>query len=241
MKELDYMNDTERVISLDTETTGLTAEDKIIEIGAVELLGSLETGRRFHVYINPYPRKVHPDAQRVHGLSDQFLFSKPKFRSVYRDFLDFIGDAPLVIHNARFDMGFLKRELNGVNSEINNPVIDTLELARKMFPGQRATLDALCARFGIDNSNRTLHGALIDASLLAQVFVKLSGRDRLDLRHSSPDDMDQTVDNMTPLNTRVFRESRGVVAPTEGEIAAHESFIKKNIPESLWAEIIQKR
>ena len=168
-----------REIVLDTETTGFdpATGDRIVEIGAVELINHLPTGRTFHVYINP-ERAMPKEAFEVHGLGDDFLRDKPKFAEVARDFIDFIGeDARLVIHNAQFDMKFLNAELKTVGRPIMpySRAVDTLEIARNKFPGAQNSLDALCRRFRIDNSNRTLHGALLDSELLAEVYLALQG------------------------------------------------------------------
>ena len=167
-----------REIVLDTETTGFDPEsgDRIVEIGAVELSGHVPTGRTFHEYIDP-ERSMPQDAFEVHGLGDDFLRGKPKFAQVGRQFLDFIGDAKLVIHNAAFDMKFLNAELKwmGLPAIPWERAIDTLDIARRRFPGSPASLDALCRRFGIDNSSRTLHGALLDSEILAEVYLELIG------------------------------------------------------------------
>ena len=167
-----------REIVLDTETTGLDPEtgDRLVEIGAVELYGHVPTGKTYHQYINP-ERDVPQEAVDVHGLTFDFLRDKPLFRDVANDFLAFIGDAKLVIHNAAFDMKFLNAELKW-QSKPQIPwerAIDTLEIARKKFPGSPASLDALCRRYGIDNSARTLHGALLDSEILAEVYLELIG------------------------------------------------------------------
>lgn len=167
-----------REIVLDTETTGLDARktDRLIEIGCVELINRIPTGREYHVYINP-ERDVPAEAERVHGLSTAFLADKPVFKAVYREFLAFIADDTLVIHNAAFDIGFLNAELE----RVGNPalgfdrVVDTLALARRKHPAGPNTLDALCKRYGIDNSQRTRHGALLDSLLLAEVYIELLG------------------------------------------------------------------
>ena len=167
-----------REIVLDTETTGFDPEtgDRIVEIGAVELMGHVATGRTYHQYINP-ERTMPDEAFQVHGLGDDFLGDKPKFAEVGRAFLDFIGDAKLVIHNAAFDIKFLNAELKwmGLPQIPWDQAIDTLEIARKKFPGSPASLDALCRRFSIDNSSRTLHGALLDSEILAEVYLELIG------------------------------------------------------------------
>lgn len=167
-----------REIVLDTETTGFDPEtgDRIVEIGAVELLNHMPTGKTYHQYINP-ERSMPQEAFEVHGLGDEFLADKPKFVAVGQAFLDFIGDAKLVIHNASFDMKFLNAELSWVKlPQIPfDRAIDTLAMARSKFPGSPATLDALCRRFNIDNSARTLHGALLDSEILAEVYLELIG------------------------------------------------------------------
>ena len=167
-----------REIVLDTETTGIDPADghRIVEIGCVELEGLMPTGKTFHVYINPQ-RDMPSGAYEVHGLSAEFLSGYPVFADHVEAFLDFIGDAPLVIHNAGFDMRFLNAELAMVGRPVLplNRAIDTLAIARKTFPGAQNSLDALCRRFGIDNASRTLHGALLDSELLAEVYLELKG------------------------------------------------------------------
>ena len=166
-----------REIVLDTETTGLDpTTHRIVEIGCLELINHVSSGRNFQRYLNP-ERDIPPDAFDVHGLSDEFLSDKPLFANVVDAFLDFIGDSPLVIHNARFDIGFINAELDRIDRpglEISRS-IDTVELARRKQPGAPANLDALCRRFGIDNSGRQNHGALLDAELLSEVYLELMG------------------------------------------------------------------
>lgn len=167
-----------RDIILDTETTGLDPRSghRIIEIGCLEMRDKVLTGEKFHIYINP-ERDVPHEAYRVHGISSEFLQDKPLFKEVADDFMRFVDGGRLVIHNAPFDLKFLNYELSllGLSSLEGMEVIDTLPMARKKYPGARASLDALCKRFKIDNSNRTLHGALLDAELLAEVYVELTG------------------------------------------------------------------
>ena len=167
-----------REIVLDTETTGFDPEagDRIVEIGAIELVGHVPTDKQFHVYLDP-ERAMPQEAFEVHGLGDDFLRGKPKFAEVGQAFLDFIGDANLVIHNAAFDMKFLNAELKWMKLPPipYDRAVDTLEIARRRFPGSPASLDALCRRFGIDNSARTLHGALLDSEILAEVYLELIG------------------------------------------------------------------
>jgi DNA polymerase-3 subunit epsilon len=167
-----------REIVLDTETTGMdpVQGDRLVEIGCVEVENQLPTGKTFHVYINP-ERDVPAEAVAVHGITAEFLKDKPTFGEVVGDFVDFIGDSRLVIHNAEFDMKFLNAELKmfGFPTMDMRRATDTVKIAREKFPGSPANLDALCRRFGIDNSNRTLHGALLDAQLLAEVYLELMG------------------------------------------------------------------
>jgi DNA polymerase-3 subunit epsilon len=182
-----------RQIVLDTETTGLKPEDghRIIEIGALELVDRSLTGRQFHKYLNP-ERAVDAEAVEVHGLSDEFLEDKPKFAEIAEEFVEFIRGAELIIHNAAFDVGFLDSELARLAAPVRiedvAQVLDTLELAREMHPGQRNNLDTLCRRYEVDNSNRTLHGALLDSELLADVYLLMTGGQvdlGLDLSHRS--------------------------------------------------------
>ena len=167
-----------REIVLDTETTGLDPAEghRVVEIGAVELLNHMPTGRTYHQYLNP-ERLMPPEAFEVHGLSDDFLRDKPLFRQVGRDFLDFIGDSRLIIHNAAFDMKFLNAELATAGLPRLGPdrALDTVQIARQKFPGSPASLDALCRRFGVDNSGREKHGALLDSEILADVYLAMTG------------------------------------------------------------------
>lgn len=173
-----------RQIVLDTETTGMNQLGAhyeghcIIEIGAVELINRRYTGNNFHIYIKP-DRSVDPDAIKVHGITDEMLADKPEFKEVAQDFLDYINGAELLIHNAPFDVGFMDYEFRKLNLNVKTDdiclVTDTLQMARQMYPGKRNNLDALCDRLGIDNSKRTLHGALLDAEILADVYLMMTG------------------------------------------------------------------
>jgi len=174
-----------RQIVLDTETTGLSAEggDRIIEIGCVELVNRKLTGNNLHIYLNPQ-RDSHEDALKVHGISNEFLRDKPKFAEVAQDILDYLQGAEIIIHNAAFDVSFLNKELELIGKPpfagFVDSVTDTLVMAKEMFPGKRNSLNALCDRLGVDNSGRTLHGALLDAELLADVYINLTrGQDAL--------------------------------------------------------------
>ncbi len=174
-----------RQIFLDTETTGLFPDqgDRVIEIGCVELVNRKLTGKTLHLYLNP-ERESHEEALRIHGISNEFLLDKPKFAAAADEFLAFVSDAELIIHNAPFDLGFLNKELSLLGrpplKDYVSSVVDTLAMAKEMFPGKRNSLDALCARLDVDNSGRTLHGALLDAELLADVYINLTrGQDML--------------------------------------------------------------
>jgi DNA polymerase III subunit epsilon len=168
-----------REIILDTETTGLDHRrgDRLIEIGCIELFNRTPTGVEFHAFINPDGKVVHPDAERIHGIATAFLLDKPLFPAVAPGFLEFIGDSPLVIHNAPFDVGFINMELERLGGAVigMDRVVDTLVLARRRHPAGPNSLDALCKRYGIDTSKRTRHGAIVDSLLLAQVYVELLG------------------------------------------------------------------
>jgi DNA polymerase-3 subunit epsilon len=232
----------ERIVVLDTETTGFYANkgDRVVEIGAVEFIGSQETGRTYHQYINPMGRRVDPGALEVHGLTDDFLKDKPSFRMIVQSFLDFIRGAKLVIHNAKFDMGFLNAELEKLGlPPLENEVIDSLAVARKIYPGQRNTLDALCSRLGVDNSGRDLHGALIDSVLLGHVFVKMTRRDQLQLGESLGEDEDHAAIN-APKAVMLARKARPTTPPrvaTAAELSAHESFVAKKLEDSVWGKL----
>ncbi|MBP2311604.1 DNA polymerase III subunit epsilon [Azospirillum soli] len=222
-----------REIVLDTETTGFKPEEghRLVEIGCVELVNHLATGRNFHVYINP-ERDVPADAAAVHGLTTEFLADKPVFNDVVAEFVAFIGDAPLVIHNAAFDMAFLNWELKIAGYPVmpKDRAIDTLLMARQKFPGAPATLDALCKRFGVDNSSRTYHGALLDAQLLAEVYLELLGGRQAGLELAAGPTAKGGVASIRI--DRPFREARPH-APSEEELAAHAELLKK-LKNPLW-------
>jgi len=224
-----------REIVLDTETTGFDPEtgDRIVEIGAVELMGHVATGRTYHQYINP-ERTMPEEAFQVHGLGDDFLRDKPKFAEIGRDFVEFIGDAKLVIHNAAFDIKFLNAELKwmGLGHIPWDRAIDTLDMARKRFPGSPASLDALCRRFNIDNSSRTLHGALLDSEILAEVYLELIGGRQPDfaLSVSASAQTSESGAEWTP-------RSRPHPLPprlSKAEAAAHAEFVKSLGDNALW-------
>ncbi len=228
-----------REIVLDTETTGFDPEtgDRLVEIGAVELRGHVPTGNTYHQYINP-ERDVPQEAVDVHGLTYDFLRDKPIFSKVADDFLDFIGDAKLVIHNAAFDMKFLNAELGWLGKP-NLPwdrAIDTLEIARKKFPGSPASLDALCRRYGIDNSARTLHGALLDSEILAEVYLELIGGRQPGLVLSEASAASKTVATSDAVRPR-HRPNPLPPRLTEEERKAHAAFVSGMGENALWTKL----
>lgn len=228
-----------REIVLDTETTGFNPDegDRIVEIGCVELINHMPTGRTYHQYINP-ERSMPQDAFEVHGLGDDFLRDKPRFADIADAFLKFLGDARLVIHNASFDMKFINAELGWVQLPRIpwERAVDTLDMARKKFPGSPASLDALCRRFNIDNSARDLHGALLDSEILAEVYLELIGGRQPDfgLTAASAPRSDTTAPGLdngwrpkprpTPLPSRL----------SEAEAAAHRAFVEAMGDGALW-------
>jgi len=223
-----------REIVLDTETTGLNPlqGDRLVEIGCVELFNHLPTGKTYHKYINP-ERDVPEGAARVHGLTTEFLLDKPVFASEVDGFLDFIGEAPLVIHNAPFDMGFLNAELTrlGFRSLPLTRAVDTLPMARRMFPGAPASLDSLCKRFGVDLSDRSFHGALLDARLLAEVYLELCGGRQPGLVMETQGELSADQEEQEQ-QVRERREPRQF-KPSDEETKAHEAFLEK-INDALW-------
>ncbi|WP_412504273.1 DNA polymerase III subunit epsilon [Roseovarius sp. SYSU LYC5161] len=227
-----------REIVLDTETTGFEPElgDRIVEIGAVELYNHLPTGNTFHEYINP-ERSMPEDAFKVHGLGDEFLRDKPVFSQVGQKFLDFVQDARLIIHNAAFDMKFLNAELKwcrlpGLPWE---QAFDTLTVARKKFPGSPASLDALCRRFAIDNSSRSLHGALLDSEILADVYLELIGGRQPDFALTVGQTASKVDDDAAESTWRPgARPSPLPARLTDAEMAAHSAFIAAIGDDALW-------
>lgn len=226
-----------REVVLDTETTGMDPNDghRIVEIGAVELLNHIPTGKTLQIYINP-ERPIPAEATAVHGITNEFVADKPVFAQVYTEFTDFIKGARLVIHNAEFDMKFLNWELSkvGHKSLSWSDVVDTLAVARKKFPGSPANLDALCRRFGIDNSGRTYHGALLDSELLAEVYLELLGGRQhglgLAAEGTAKGRAGETVQKTAVPKT--FREPR-VFPVSEEEQAAHETLLGQ-LKNPLW-------
>jgi DNA polymerase-3 subunit epsilon len=227
-----------REIVLDTETTGTDAQtDRIIEIGCIELVNHMPTGKTFHVYLNPQ-RPVSAGAFAVHGLSNEFLADKPLFDAVADEFLAFIGDGQLVIHNAAFDMGFLNAELKRSGRAVldNGRALDTLTMARRKHPGAPNNLDALCQRYGIDNSRRTRHGALLDSEILAEVYLELIGGRQVgfDLQAARSARIEAKPDSVRPL------ERSQPLAPriSEADLAAHAAFFAGLSGQAVWRDYI---
>lgn len=224
-----------REIVFDTETTGLNPKegDKLVEIGAIELINHIPTGRTYHQYINPM-REMPEEAFKIHGLSTEFLSNYPKFSDIAKDFLNFIGeDGIMVAHNATFDMNFVNYELkhNGFNTLENHEVVDTLEIAKSKFPGARNNLDALCKRFNIDNSKRTKHGALLDAELLAEVYLELLGGAEPTMSFE-PKSSDFSKTETHIINTKVYEKRSFNI--TDEEQKQHEAFLQNNLKDALW-------
>jgi DNA polymerase-3 subunit epsilon len=224
-----------REIIFDTETTGLDPQrgDRMVEIGCIEMVNRVATGRTFHAYFNP-ERDMPAEAEAVHGLSSVFLADKPRFAEKAAELLEFLGDCPLIAHNAGFDFGFLNAELTICGFEIvsRERMVDTVAIARTRHPGAKLSLDALCTRYGIDRSHRTRHGALLDAELLAQVYVELRGGRQIGLELAA-DRTEELVTVVAVRKDRVFRAPRPHAA-SEEELAIHAEFIKTlNAP--LWS------
>ena len=217
-------------IVLDTETTGLSVKEghRIVEIGCVELENLVPTKNKFHCYLNP-ERKVSEKALKVHGYSDEFLSQQKKFSEIGEEFLEFIKDKRLIIHNAEFDLGHLNNELTLLNKKkINNEIVDTLMLARDKFPGSPSSLDALCKRFRIDNSKRTQHTALIDCDLLAKVYINLIDQKEPKLNFQNVDNDKLEFNN---LNVIYFKK---VVTPTKDEIKKHKEYLNQHLKKNYF-------
>lgn len=234
-----------RQIILDTETTGIEPSEghRIIEIGCVELVGRRLTGNHYHQYIQP-EREVEESAIEVHGITNEFLADKPVFADIAGEFLDFIKGAELVIHNAPFDVGFMNHEFGMLGPQWGKvvdhcTVLDTLAMARKMRPGQRNSLDALCRAYHIDNSNRTLHGALLDSEILAEVYLAMTGGQRSLLLDSNEGEEGAVKDVVRPLSKD--RPPLKIILPSEEELAAHQEYMemvdKSAGGESLWRKL----
>lgn len=224
-----------REIVFDTETTGFdyAKGERLVEIGAVELVNHMPTGVTYHQYINP-EKEVPEEVVKVHGLTYEFLKDYPTFDKVAQEWLDFIGDAVLVAHNASFDMNFVNYELKQIGlPEMDwGKCVDTLEIARSLFPGARCSLDALCKRFEIDNSSRTFHGALLDAQLLSEVYLELLGGKEPSLLLDAKKEKKQAAAAVA-TDKKNYREPR-VFAITDEELARHNEFLETKIKDALW-------
>lgn len=224
-----------REIIFDTETTGLDPKtgDRLVEIGCIEMINRVPTGNTFHAYFNP-DRDMPAAAEAVHGLSAAFLSDKPRFHERAAEFIEFIGDSMLVAHNAGFDFGFINAELEmcGLDPVSRTRMIDTVALARVRHPGAKLSLDALCTRYGIDRSHRTKHGALLDAELLAQVYVELTGGRQIGLSLVAESRETLATPVAAPARERTFRPARPHAA-SEAELAAHAAFLE-TVKSPLW-------
>lgn len=225
-----------REIIFDTETTGLDPQggDRLVEIGCIEMVNRVATGKTFHAYFNPQ-RSMPAAAEAVHGLSDAFLADKPPFAEKADELLVFLADAPLVAHNAGFDFGFLNAELGlcGLEPLSRDRMVDTVAIARVRHPGAKLSLDALCTRYGIDRSHRTRHGALLDAELLAQVYVELRGGRQIGLELAAEREEITVSATVELLRERIFRPARPHAA-SAAELLAHAEFLK-TINSPLWS------
>ena len=217
-------------VVLDTETTGISIKEghRIVEIGCIELDNLAPTKNKFHCYLNP-ERKVSEKALEVHGYTDEFLAKQKKFKAVAEEFLEFIKDKRLIIHNADFDLGHLNNELSILGKKkLTNDIVDTLILARDKFPGSPVSLDALCKRYRVDNSKRTQHTALIDCDLLSKVYINLIDQKEPTLNFQS---QDQDVKDRNNLNVAYFTK---IVTPTEDEIKKHKEYLKSNLKKNYF-------
>ncbi len=217
-------------IILDTETTGISVKEghRIVEIGCIELDNLIPTKNNFHYYLNP-ERKVSEQAFKIHGYSDEFLSEQKKFKDISEDFLNFIKDKRLIIHNAEFDIEHLNNELSKIGKgKITNEVVDTLSLARSKFPGSSANLDALCKRYNIDNSKRTLHTALVDCDLLSKVYINLIDQKEPTL------DLDRSKDENTNLQNKSILYFKKIIKPSDEEITKHKEYLNNNLKKNYF-------
>lgn len=238
----------DRIIVFDTETTGMNMTGPhyeghcIIEIGAVEIINRKLTGNSFHVYIKP-DRPIDAEAVDVHGITDEFLQDKPSYAEIHDEFMDFIRGAELVAHNAPFDIGFMDYEFGKLNRKIGKTedfckITDTLEMAKRLFPGKRNNLDVLCSRYGIDNSHRTLHGALLDAEILADVYLMMTGGQTSLALSAGEEESDAGAEN-TIRRLAAGRKSLKIIRPSADEIQAHEArldLIGKSGDAPMWRQ-----
>ena len=221
-------------IILDTETTGLSVQDghRIVEIGCIEIDNLVPTNKKFHYYLNPL-RKVSEQALKIHGYTDEFLSQKNKFKEIVKEFLEFIENKRLIIHNASFDLAHLNNELKILGMEkIKNEIVDTLELARDKFPGSSISLDALCKRYRIDNSKRSLHTALVDCDLLAKVYINLIDQKEPSLDFQNYDVKEKTFDEKKSYYKKI-------IIPSEEEKKRHSLFLKKNLKKNYFSWIFR--
>jgi DNA polymerase-3 subunit epsilon len=232
-----------REIVLDTETTGLDAKngDRLIEIGCVEIINRIPTGIEYHTFICPEDREVHPEAFNIHGISTEFLRDKPVFPAVVDEILAFLGDAPLVIHNAPFDAGFINMELGRVGRPLiaRERLVDTLEIARRKHPAGPNTLDALCKRYGVDNSKRTKHGALMDSLLLAGVYVELLGERQTTLQLAT-----NGTSAAVRTASRFAATARAEPLPrrlSEEDLARHQAFVESLGEKAIWRRLMEDK
>ena len=217
-------------IVLDTETTGISVKEghRIVEIGCIELDNLIPTKNNFHYYLNP-ERKVSEQAYKIHGYSDEFLSKQKKFKDISEDFLNFIKDKRLIIHNAEFDIEHLNNELSKIGKgKITNEVVDTLSLARSKFPGSSVSLDALCKRYNIDNSKRTLHTALIDCDLLSKVYINL-----IDQKEPTLDLDSGKNENIDPQNKSILYFKK-IIKPSDEEIIKHKEYLNNNLKKNYF-------
>ena len=217
-------------IILDTETTGLSVQDghRIVEIGCIEIDNFVPTNKKFHYYLNPQ-RKVSEQALKIHGYTDEFLSKKNKFKEIVKEFLEFIGNKRLIIHNSSFDLAHLNNELKILGMEkIKNEIVDTLELARDKFPGSSTSLDALCKRYRIDNSKRSLHTALVDCDLLAKVYINL-----IDQKEPSLDFQNYDIKEKSFDEKKLYYKK--IVIPSEEEKKRHSFFLKNNLKKNYFS------
>ena len=219
-------------VILDTETTGLSVKDghRVVEIGCIELENLIPTKKNFHCYLNP-ERKVSEKALKIHGYTDEFLSDKQKFKEIADEFLDFIKEKKIIIHNAEFDLAHLNNELSliGKSKIVKDNIVDTLEIAREKFPGSGVSLDALCKRYHIDNSRRTKHTALIDCELLAKVYINLLDQREPSLNFTQTD----TVINKKNFNEKNIYEKK-IILPTNVELEEHKKFLKSNLKKNFF-------
>ncbi len=229
-----------RKIVLDTETTGLNLSEghRIIEIGACEMIDHVITDKTFHVYINP-EREINIEATHVHGISNDDLKDKPTFSDICDEFIEYIGNSTLIIHNSDFDISFINSELKlcGKNFEISNPIIDTLKLAKKKFPGSLVNLDALCRRYDVSLENRKFHGALIDAVLLSEIYVELIGGRQTSLAFESKKDNNQSVNTLKEEQESITKRETRHFNVDENTLKKHRKFIE-SLENPIWEKYL---